>query len=96
MIDALGNDPLGLARTTSSSQCITARLSSSGFNFTIVQSSPSNSGIGINRYFAADYLATNSTMKAALEAYAVYACKLHYGVTATAPVTSTELISRTA
>jgi hypothetical protein len=94
MVDSIGNDPLGLARAANSSQCTTAKLSSSGFNFTIVQSSPSNGGIGINRYFVADYLPTNSSMKAALEAYAVYACKVHYGVAASAPVTSNGTLVR--
>lgn len=83
IIDAVGADPFGLNRATSVADCTTTRLTSSGFDFVIAQSSPSKGGIGINRYLAKDYLNESSTYKTGLTAYAVAACKAKFSASAT-------------
>lgn len=72
MIDSVGKDPFGLARAKTQSQC--ASLTADGFDFVIIQSSPSKKGIGINRYKSADYLQETTSMKNGFEAYAKQAC----------------------
>jgi hypothetical protein len=48
------------------------------FDFSVAQSSPSKNAIGINRYFAKDYLRESSSMSAGFREYAVQACKAHF------------------
>lgn len=79
IIDAIGADPFGLARAQSLSDCTSAKLSYTGFDFVIAQSSPSKGGIGINRYQARNYLAESGTYRDGLTAYAVAACKAKFG-----------------
>lgn len=79
IVDSIGADPFGLARAQSLSDCTTAKLSYTGFDFVIAQSSPSKGGIGINRYQARNYLAESSTYRDGLTAYAVAACKAKFG-----------------
>ncbi len=79
IVDAVGADPFGLARAQSSSDCTAAKLSYTGFDFVLAQSSPSKGGIGINRYQAKNYLAESSTYRDGLTAYAVAACKAKFG-----------------
>ncbi len=79
IIDAIGADPFGLARAATSADCTAAKLSYTGFDFVIAQSSPSKGGIGINRYQARNYLAESGTYRSGLEAYAVAACKAKFG-----------------
>jgi hypothetical protein len=77
IIDSVGSDPFGLARAKNISQCST--LNSDGFNFVIIQSSPSKNGIGINKYMAADYLVDEvGTIKSGFETYAQEACKAKF------------------
>ena len=82
MIDEVGADPFGLKKITKSADCTTAKLSAKNFDFVIAQSSPSKSGIGINRFAARDYLDTSTTIKLGLQAYAVAACRAQYGLAA--------------
>ncbi len=81
MIDHVGSDPFGLGKIKSIADCTSANLPSSDFDFVIAQSSPSKSGIGINRYQARDYLKESSTYKTGLTNYAVAACKAKFGTT---------------
>jgi hypothetical protein len=83
IVDSTGPDPFGLARAAGAADCTSAKLTSSGFDFVIAQSSPSKGGIGINRYRAKDYLNESSTYRTGLTAYAVAACKAKFGGNAT-------------
>ncbi len=83
IIDSIGVDPFGLARAATAADCTTAKLTISGFNFVIAQSSPSKGGIGINRVQARDYLSESSTFKTGLQAYALAACRAKFGGSAT-------------
>lgn len=83
IIDKVGSDPFGLNKITKVSDCTSAKLPSSQFDFVIAQSSPSKGGIGINRYQARDYLNESSTFKTGLTAYAIAACKAKFGTSAT-------------
>lgn len=79
ILDVTGSDPFGLARAKSVSDCTSSKLTSSGFAFDVLQSSPVKGGIGIDRMRAPDYLADSSTMRSALVSYAVSACKVKFG-----------------
>jgi hypothetical protein len=81
LIGRIGPDPLGLARAKSLSQCTTSVLNSAGFDFTLIQSSASKGGIGINRFVGADYLAGVSSLRIGLEDYAVALCRSRFGQT---------------
>jgi hypothetical protein len=72
MIDKVGQDPFGIASAKTASDC--SKITSAGFDFVITQSSPSNGGVGLNFYRAADYLKTSGTMRTGLERYAKAAC----------------------
>ncbi len=80
MIDAVGEDPFGLRNIASATDCNSTKLTITNFDFVIAQSSPSKSGIGINRYQARDYLKESSTFKTGLTAYAVAACRAKFGL----------------
>lgn len=75
MVDTVGNDPLGVNRFTSASNCTLANMDVKKFQFTLFQSSPSKGGIGINRMDAKYYLSNTSTMGQGLREHAVNACK---------------------
>lgn len=87
MLDDVGADPFGLKKITSAAKCTAANLPSSDFDFVIAQSSPSKSGIGINRFQARDYLKESETYKEGLTRYAVAACKAKFGVVTTVDTT---------
>jgi hypothetical protein len=76
MVDRVGNDPFGIAGARNESDC--ANVTSKNFDFTIVQSSPSKGGIGLNRYRAADYL--SGSMRSGMEAYAKSFCRVRLGL----------------
>ncbi len=78
MVDRVGADPFGIANARSAADC--AAVSSSRFDFTIIQSSPSKGGIGLNRHRAADYLAGSSSMRSGLIAYAKSFCEVKLGL----------------
>lgn len=80
MIDSAGDDPFGLNAIKSATDCTAAKLSYRDFDFVIAQSSPSKSGIGINRYAARDYLAESATIRNGLTAYALAACRAKFGL----------------
>lgn len=93
LIESVGSDPLGIERITKESDCTSSNMSVSRFNFTILQSSPSKGGIGINRMRAADYLAGGGSMKTAMLQHAVNACLAKFrGTTITTKSSSANLI----
>jgi hypothetical protein len=79
MVETVGADPFGLAAIRDASSCRADRLSVSRFDFTILQSSPSVGGIGINRMRAADYFPTSESMAKGLLEHAMTACKAKFG-----------------
>nr|BFD63055.1 hypothetical protein BdHM001_17360 [Bdellovibrio sp. HM001] len=72
IIDKAGADPFGIRNAKTESDC--SKLKSSGFDFTVAQSSPSKGGVGINFFDARVYLPTSSKMQTGMEKYAYYAC----------------------
>jgi hypothetical protein len=92
MIDAIGADPFGLNKITQSSDCTSAKLPYTSFDFTIAQSAPVKEGMGINRYSAKDYLATSNTFRTGVTNYAVAACKAKFGVSSTVSTTSLAIV----
>ncbi len=72
IIEKTGTDPLGLNYAKTKDDC--SKLKSDNFDFTIIQSSNSKNGIGINRYIASEYLKTSLEIKSGLEKYAYYSC----------------------
>lgn len=70
LIYSVGSDPLGINSTSSCNS-----ISTSNFNFSILQSSPSKDGVGVNRYDGNDYLKTNQEMKQGFLNYARDLCR---------------------
>lgn len=86
MIDKIGSDPFGLKRLKSVSDC--GSLDVNYFDFTVIQSSPSKNGIGINKYVARDYLKESSKMYTAFMGIGKAACQAYFnGVNVTTPST---------
>ncbi|MCO5142844.1 MAG: hypothetical protein M9962_07130 [Oligoflexia bacterium] len=79
MVDSIGNDPFGLSRARTISECNSSVLSYKGFDFVVSQSSPSRGALGINRMQAAEYLKESSTFRTGYELYAIAACKAKFG-----------------
>jgi cell wall-associated NlpC family hydrolase len=75
IVDQVGEDPFGVKRAKSLEDC--AHLSAENFNFTIIQSSNSLDGVGINRFFAADYLKDHKKFGPGMEEYARNACEAY-------------------
>lgn len=67
MVDEVGSDPLGLNQVTSQSQC--RNLNASHFDFTVIQSSNSKNGVGMNRFKASDYFGSGNSMREPLIEY---------------------------
>lgn len=80
MIDSVGADPFGIANAKTAAQC--NAVTAAKFDFTLIQSSPSKGGIGLNRYKGVDYLATTSSFRSGLEAYAKSICQVKLGIIA--------------
>lgn len=92
MIDRVGDDPFGVNRLKSVSDCVTANVSYKNFDFDVLQSSPVKGGIGLDRMRASDYLAESSSMRAAMIQYAVAACKARLGSPSTVKPTEARLV----
>jgi hypothetical protein len=92
LVESAGDDPFGLERAQTLASC--EALSVAGFNFVILQSSPSNGGIGINRYQANDYLAGAAAMKTGLLNLAKGACRAKFGKAVPSSVNSDASIIR--
>ncbi len=78
MVDKVKDDPFGIAAAKTAADC--DRASVSNFRFTIIQSSPSKSGIGMNRYLASEYFAGTTGMKTGMTAYARSFCRVRLGL----------------
>ncbi len=72
MVDEVMPDPFGLARINNITQC--ERVKAEDFEFSVVQSSPSKGGIGMNRFWVKDYASESSKMRNAFERIGYYAC----------------------
>ncbi len=92
MIDDVGPDPFGLNKITKIEDCNTAHLPYSAFDFVITQSSPSRSGIGVNRFQARDYFKESGTYRDGLTRYAIAACKAKFGTISTVDTTSLSVV----
>lgn len=88
MVDHVGADPFGLAKIKTVGDCTAAKLPYADFDFVFAMSSPSKSGIGINRVQARDYLKETTTYKDGMTRYAVAACKAKFGVASTVDTSS--------
>lgn len=82
MIDEVGKDPFGLNKIARLEDCNSTKILAKNFDFVIAQSSPSKSGIGINRFQAKDYLKESGTYNKGLVAYAVASCRARFGAKA--------------
>ncbi len=78
MVEDVERDPFGIGNIDSVSDCTIKNVDVNNFRFTLLQSSPSKGGIGINRMRARDYLTNPSTMGAGLREHAVNACKARF------------------
>lgn len=76
IVDTVGADPFGLKRLSSANDC--SSLSTTYFDFTVSQSSPSKGGIGLNKYIAKDYLRESTKMTAAFMGFAKAACQAYF------------------
>jgi hypothetical protein len=72
IVDSVGTNPLGISQAKSPADCDS--LSSSNFDFVVIQSSSSKNGIGINKFSAKDFMSEDPPMKTGLMAYAREAC----------------------
>ncbi|WP_409478126.1 hypothetical protein [Pseudobdellovibrio sp. HCB154] len=92
LVDKIGEDPFGLKRLKSATDCNS--MSTTYFDFIVSQSSPSKNGIGLNRYVAKDYLRESSKMTTAFLGIAKAACQAYFGSKNVATPSSTYGILR--
>ncbi len=71
-INIVGNDPLGVEAALKNKSC--SSISYRDFDFTILQSSPSKSALGMNHMDAASYLKNSSSMRRGFEKFARLDC----------------------
>ena len=79
IVDAVGNDPLGLHSIRNSSECHSGRIKLSNFNFSIIQSSAHNNGVGINRMHVAPAIDGLDTIETGLKRVVSRACYKIFG-----------------
>ncbi len=77
IVDDVGADPFGLSQIANVTAC-SSQVSYQNFNFTILQSSPSKGGMGINRYRAVDYLGETAEIRIPFEDFAKNACQAKF------------------
>lgn len=92
LVDKIGEDPFGLKRLKSASDCNS--MTTAYFDFIVSQSSPSKNGIGLNRYIAKDYLRESTKMTTAFLGIAKAACQAYFGSKNVATPSSTYGILR--
>jgi len=80
---SVGADPFGIAGITKLSDCVSSKMSSSRYDFTLVQSSPIKNGIGVNRISGTDYVKLQSSWAAGFTFYALKACRAKFGTLST-------------
>jgi hypothetical protein len=94
MVADVGNDPFGIDKLNSVSQCTSSNISIGNFNFSIFQSDPSKGGIGVNRMRASYYLSSFSTMGRGMIDHAVNACKAKFQTAALVSKSSSASVVR--
>ncbi|MES2801434.1 MAG: hypothetical protein V4654_02995 [Bdellovibrionota bacterium] len=77
IVDKIGADPFALKRLKSATECNS--MSTSYWDFSVSQSSPSKGGIGLNKYIAKDYLRESTKMTTAFMGIAKAACQAYFG-----------------
>lgn len=93
MVESVGSDPLGINTITRIEDCRASNMSVRRLNFTILHSSPSKGGVGINRMKASDYLAGGGSMATAMLDHAAAACRARLsGTTVTAKSSRASLV----
>lgn len=73
MIAKVGTDPFGIKAINNLNECSKVKIEN--FNFTIIQSSNSKGGVGINQYQASDYFQSESEMSYGIKRLAQYFCE---------------------
>lgn len=76
IVDKIGQDPFGLKRLKSINDCST--MTSTYFDFSVSQSSPSKGGMGLNRYIAKDYMRESTKMTEAFMGIAKASCQAYF------------------
>ena len=77
IVDSIAPDPFGLSSVKQAEQCHSRKMSTNRFNFTVLQSSAHNNGIGINRMRIRD--SAEGAIKRGLERVASRACYKMFG-----------------
>lgn len=81
---SVGADPFGISGITKLSDCVSSKMSSSRYDFTVVQSAPIKNGIGVNRISGTDYVKLQSSWAAGFTFYALKACRAKFGTISSA------------
>ncbi len=92
LIEKAGNDPFGISRAKTVADC--TKLTASGYDFTVAQSSPSKGGVGINFFEASAYVPTATKFEDGFKQYAYYACLAKFNNKSYTPNLGTLTISR--
>ncbi len=80
IVEFTGRDPFGLNNITNSDQCHSKTVKLSNFQFSIIQSSAHNNGVGINRMHIRDAADGLHTIKRGLQRIASRACYKIFGM----------------
>ncbi len=79
IVEFTGDDPFGLSKARSSSDCHSRRIRLSDFDFTVIQSSAHNNGVGINRMHIKTAVDGLTTITRGLKRTASRACYKMFG-----------------
>ena len=82
IVEYAGPDPFQLQSITNSNECHSKRMTLNRFNFTIIQSSAHNNGVGINRMHAKIAIDGLGSIERGLKKIASRACYKKFGVEA--------------
>lgn len=83
MLESVAKDPFGNLAKKRIEDCDSIDISD--FKFNVIQSSPENNAVGINKYKAPDYLAQKTTIRQGLESYARLQCRARFTGKVTVP-----------
>ena len=78
IIERVGADPFGVNHIRSENECKLENMSTSRFDFRILQSASTKGGIGINHIEAVEFIDEEAAMAKGLLQYAVAACKARF------------------
>ena len=82
IIEFTGADPFNLKSFRNSNECHSRRITLKDFNFTVIQSSAHNNGVGINRMHIRDAIDGLTTLTRGLKRTASRACYQMFGIKA--------------